>query len=139
MRRCARGGEKSGVMRLRIGRVALKRIVFAVASITGMAQALVLAAEAPSPEVTGLRVIPATVRLRGPDAGQQLAVEGIMMADDPRDLTTGAHFVSSDPRVAAVDDRGWVTARGDGAARIFVRSGRLTASVPISVREFSTA
>ena len=139
MRRCARDGEESGGTRLQTWRVALGGVAYAVMSIAGMAQGLIFAAEAPSREFHGLRVMPSTVLLRGPDAGQQLAVDGTSAAFGLRDLTTTARYESSDSRVAAVDDRGWVTARGEGTARILVRAGRLTASVPITVREFSTA
>jgi hypothetical protein len=104
-----------------------------------MAHAFVFAEAGPSAEVTGLRVMPAAVVLRGPDAGQQLAIEGTSTSQDPRDLTSAAQFESSDPLVAAVDDRGWVTARGEGTARILVRSGRFLASVPVTVQEFSAA
>ncbi|HZW34721.1 MAG TPA: DUF1549 domain-containing protein [Isosphaeraceae bacterium] len=125
--------------RLQTRRVALPRIVLAVVLVVGTAHALVVAGEASPQDVTGLRVIPEAVVLRGPDAGQQLAVDGTSTTQDLRDLTSTALYESSDPRVAAVDERGWVTACGEGTARILVRSGRLTASVPVTVREFSVA
>lgn len=45
-----------------------------------------------------LRPTPAAVMLRGPDAVQQLAIDGLTGGEgaQPRDVTRGAHFVSSD-------------------------------------------
>src|SRR5262249_37566273 len=110
-----------------------------VVLVVGMTHACVFAGAGPSPEVTGLRVLPAAIVLRGPDAGQQLAVDRTTTSQDPQDLTSAAQFESSDPRGAAGDGRGWVTARGPGRARILVRSGRFLAAVPVTVQEFSAA
>ena len=88
---------------------------------------------APGARGEGLRVTPARADLDGPDAAQQLVVEG----RDGRDLTGTARFVSSDPAVATVDDSGQVVARGDGAASITVRHGGETASVPVRVRRYA--
>jgi hypothetical protein len=81
-----------------------------------------------------LRVTPAKAELDGPDAVQQLVVEG----PGARDLTGVAHFESSNPAVAAVDASGSVAARGDGAATITVRHGADAATVAVTVRRFAT-
>jgi hypothetical protein len=83
-------------------------------------------------------VVPATVILRGADAVQQLAVDEIMRGQEPRDATTRVAFMSSDPRVATVDEGGLVTARGDGTATITARAGKHSASVAVLVKEFVT-
>jgi len=95
------------------------------------------AGELTPPEPTGLRVVPATVLLRGPDAVQQVAVDGLIADREPRDVTREVRFESSDARVATVDDSGLITARGDGAATITVRMGKLVSSTPIAVKEFA--
>src|SRR4051794_17569629 len=77
-----------------------------------------------------LRVVPAEVILRGPDAVQQLAVEG----QDARDLTATADYISSDPKVATVDESGLIAVVGDGTAEITVRVGGDSAKVLVAVR-----
>ncbi len=86
-----------------------------------------------------LRPTPAAVMLRGPDAVQQLAIDGLTGGEgaQPRDVTRGAHFVSSDARVASVDQTGLITARGDGTAKITVELGGISATVPVTVKEFT--
>jgi Protein of unknown function (DUF1549)/Protein of unknown function (DUF1553) len=86
---------------------------------------------------TSLRVAPADVVLRGPDAVQQLAVDGLSAGHEPRDVTRRAKFVSSDVRVATVDDSGLITACGDGAAKITVQTGGISATIPVTVKEFT--
>jgi hypothetical protein len=80
-----------------------------------------------------LKVTPAKADLRGPDAAQQLVVEG----PDGRDLTGAARYASSDPGVVAVGASGMVVARGDGTATVTVEREGLTASVAVSVRDFA--
>jgi hypothetical protein len=112
--------------------------ILAILSLALMVQGAVGAADRARPQVSGLRIVPATIHLRGPDSGQQVAVDGIATSSEPCDVTPEATFRSSDDRVASVDDKGWITARGNGAARILVQAGPLTATVPVTVREFST-
>ena len=47
-----------------------------------------------------------------------------------------AHFVSSHPLVASVDQTGLITVRGDGTAKITVDVDGVSASVPVTVKEF---
>ena len=70
-----------------------------------------------------VRVVPPRVVLRGPDSVQQLAVEIVAPDATVRDATRAAAFVSSDPKVAAVDASGTIAAQGDGTATITVRVG----------------
>jgi hypothetical protein len=84
----------------------------------------------------GLRVVPATVILRGPEAVQQLAVDELLKGREPRDMTRQASFASSDPLVATIDETGLVTARGDGTATITVRAGKQSVALPVTVKEF---
>ena len=85
---------------------------------------------------TVLRVTPADVLLRGPDAVQQLAIDGNLTGLAPWDVTRRAKYVSSDPRVVTVDETGLVTACGDGTARITVEVAGISATVQVTVKEF---
>src|SRR5262249_44038238 len=51
-----------------------------------------------------------------------------------RDLTRSARYASSDPNVAHVDERGYVTPAGDGSARIAITrgGGKTNVEVPVS-------
>ena len=76
---------------------------------------------------------------RGPDAVQQLAIDGLPggAGAEPRDVTRTVHFVSSHPLVASVDQTGLITARGDGSAKITVEAGGISATIPVTVKEFT--
>ncbi len=79
------------------------------------------------------RPFPERVLLRGPDAVQQLVVEG----PDGIDLTRSARYRATVPSVAAVDAAGTITARGNGSTAVVVEAGGVEASVSVSVTEFS--
>ncbi|HEV3122485.1 MAG TPA: DUF1549 domain-containing protein, partial [Isosphaeraceae bacterium] len=79
---------------------------------------------------------PAQGELRGPDAVQQLAVEGLQPENGVVDLTARVEYASSDEKVASVDASGLVTALGDGKATVTVRSGSHEQAVAITVKEF---
>ena len=96
-----------------------------------------LPADATDPSAKALRVVPADVVMRGPDSVQQLAVDLRTKAGSARDLTRQARFVSSDPRVATVDETGLITARGDGSANITVHAGGDSAAIPVTVKDFA--
>ncbi|HEV3166324.1 MAG TPA: DUF1549 domain-containing protein [Isosphaeraceae bacterium] len=93
--------------------------------------------EAPDKTVTAVRIIPAKVELRGPDAVQQLAVEGLATEDVLADLTPTAQYESSDPHVVATSAAGTLSAQADGSATITVRSGGFETKLPVTVREYS--
>ena len=96
------------------------------------------ASEAGAPAaVDALRVTPPRAGLRGPDAVQQLAVDGLSAGTEAGDLTDLAAYETSDAKVATVDASGIVTARGDGSATIWVTRGPLKVEVPVTVRDFA--
>jgi hypothetical protein len=105
----------------------LARFGFALVATLSVASAFASAAEPP------LAVTPATFALRGPEAVQQLVVEG----PGPADRTGAVRYESSDPAVAAVDATGLVSARGDGEAVIRVVDGSRRVEVPVSVGAFA--
>ncbi len=84
-----------------------------------------------------IAVIPPQATLRGPDAVQQLAVEGTFAGDVKRDVTVGAGFVSSNPSVVTVDSSGTVTAKGDGKADVTVKVGGRETKVAVEVKDFA--
>jgi hypothetical protein len=88
------------------------------------------------PVQSALEVYPPRVELRGPDAVQQLAVDGLLEGAARRDLTARATFTSADTSVADVDSRGMVVPRGDGRTSIAVREGSLEAQVAVEVKDF---
>jgi hypothetical protein len=66
-------------------------------------------------------------------AGWQLLVS----AGD-KDVTRDVRFASSDPAVARVDARGYVTPTGDGSARIAIERNRDRLEVPVRVSGFGS-
>jgi Protein of unknown function (DUF1553)/Protein of unknown function (DUF1549) len=79
------------------------------------------------------KVFPPRVAFRGPDAVQQLVVEG----SGSTDLTASARYRSNDPSVAAVDSQGAITACGDGSTTVVVETDGGDATVPVSVSQFA--
>jgi hypothetical protein len=59
-----------------------------------------------------------TIEFKDAFAGWQLLV-----SDGGRDVTSDMQYTSSDPAIARVDSKGYVTPRGDGTATIEVRRG----------------
>jgi hypothetical protein len=96
-------------------------------------------ASADADSVEELRVIPAKAELRGPDAVQQLAVEGRSAPQGILNLTAKARFVSSDEAVAVVDSSGLIRPVGDGQAAVTVRAGSFEQKVAVTVKEFSAS
>jgi hypothetical protein len=120
----------------------MSRLAALIMSLTGFLALPAIRTHAGSPEplrdqLSGLLVQPARVLLRGPDAVQQLAVDGLAAAAASRDVTTQARFESSAPNVATVDQSGLITARGDGQATVTVRVGNQVSTVPVAVKEFA--
>jgi hypothetical protein len=93
--------------------------------------ALVLCACAAPAPAAELSVTPRKLELTDAYAGRQLLV-----SDGKRDLTRSARYASSDPKVAKVDEHGYITPTGDGATQITVRNARDNISVDVSVRGF---
>jgi hypothetical protein len=81
-----------------------------------------------------LAVLPPSVELTGPEARQQLLAEGTA-GEHQEDWTRAAEWVSSDPKIAAVDAHGMVQPAGDGEARITARVKGQSATVTVRVRD----
>ena len=81
-----------------------------------------------------LRVFPAAATLDGPEAVQQLRVDG----PSGTDRTVEAHYESSNPSIARVDAGGAVWAVGDGSTTIVAKDGPLSSRSSIVVRGVSS-
>lgn len=79
------------------------------------------------------RVHPQQIQLAGPLAQGQLVVASGSSDADALDLTRKVSYGSSDPQVVVVDNRGVLTAVGDGAAVIAVNHDGQTALIDVSV------
>ena len=97
-------------------------------SVPEVAQELRLVAIVPSPRI---------VRLDGPGETERLAVQGYYSDRSVGELDDGSgatvSYSSSDPSVAEVDTRGFVTGLSAGGADIIVTYGDLIATVPVFV------
>ena len=72
----------------------------------------------PSPAVSGpVTVHPASLELHHPRQPHSLQVLGTTADGYSLDLRDQARFASADPRIAAVDERGWVRPVGGGRQR----------------------
>ncbi len=92
----------------------------------------VSAAELAAPRA--LVVYPTAITLDGPRAEQRVGVLGDYPDGRRLDLSRDAQFLSSAPKVAAVDASGVLRAAGDGEATLTVRAGGLSATLPVKVR-----
>lgn len=86
------------------------------------------------PAPAALSAAPAAFTLHCTPARQRLLVTGHYGNDGDADLTAQATFESLQPHIAAVDARGIVTARGDGAATIVAHYAGRAANVQVIVR-----
>ena len=93
-----------------------------------------LTTRAPAAEPLSLTVYPSRVELSGPRAEQHLGVLGQYPGGRQADLTRGARFVSSNPKVASVDATGLVRGLKDGAATVTVEAAGRKATVAVHVR-----
>src|SRR5262245_37776660 len=82
---------------------------------------------------TDLKILPAEITLTGPHASQRLEVLSEASSKYVGDVTPQAKFVSSNPKIASVDEAGVVRAAGDGEAVITATQGgrRVTARVKV--------
>ena len=82
-----------------------------------------------------LEVWPAEVRLSGPSASQRLVVVGVDRDGTRRDLTPAAKIEPATPAVVAIDARGRIVPRGDGAGAVVAKAGGAPRPrVPVVVR-----
>src|SRR6185369_13051097 len=72
------------------------------------------------------------VELHDAFEGQQLLV-----ADAGRDVTREVTYRSADPKVAAIDEKGYVTPSGEGATTLRITRGTETLEVPVVVGGFT--
>ncbi len=72
-----------------------------------------------------------TVELPDAFSGQQLLV-----SDSGTDVTRDATYTTSDPKVAKVDAKGYVTPTGDGSATVQITRGADKLEVPVTVKGF---
>lgn len=119
--------------------IAMKRLTLSVFTIFALFAALPGGGFAIEPQPANAQpsdfiVKPSQVKLFGPDALQQLAVDaksgplsGIV------DRTVQARFESANPAVARVDDRGGIVAVGDGKTEVHVKLGDKTRTVAVEV------
>lgn len=81
-----------------------------------------------------LTVQPHSVTLSDPFARRQLLVEV-----DGQDATRSAKYTSSQPKVATVDESGYVLPVADGSAEISITINGQTAKVPVTVKGMANA
>jgi uncharacterized protein DUF1553/uncharacterized protein DUF1549/Big-like domain-containing protein len=79
------------------------------------------------------RLLPPSARLVGPNARQRFVVERTEGSVGTADLTSRAVFASDNPRVATVDQAGFVRPAGDGLATITATVDGQVARASISV------
>ena len=80
-----------------------------------------------------LEVWPTEVRLSGPGSAQRLVVVGVDADGSKRDLTAGARIESDSPGVAAIDGRGRIVPKGDGAGTVVIKAGGVEARIAVRV------
>ncbi len=85
-------------------------------------------------DAKGVALLPAEIALNHKDATQRLVVEEIAGDKLVGDLTAKAKFVSSDPAVAVVDEKGIVRAVGDGTAVITAETNGQKSEAKIKVQ-----
>jgi hypothetical protein len=86
---------------------------------------------APAVAAAGLSCATPAVELRDAYAGRQLLV-----SDGTADVTREARYASSNPAVALVDAKGYVTPAGDGSAQITITRGPDKLEIPVRVTGF---
>ena len=84
--------------------------------------------------VAGVTCSVKSVELPDAFAGQQLLV-----SDAGRDVTREATYTSTNPKVAKVDAKGYVSPAGDGTATIVIARGADKLEVPVTVKGFGAA
>lgn len=87
----------------------------------------------PAPAVAAITCEAKSLELADAFAGRQLLV-----SENGRDVTREAKYSTSDPAVAKVDARGYVSPTGNGSATIKVSFGNDTLEVPVTVKGFGT-
>jgi hypothetical protein len=84
-------------------------------------------------EAAGLTCATKSIQFEDAFAGWQL-----LASDGEQDVTREARYESSNPAIARVDDKGYVTPAGDGTAAILIRHGSGKLEVPVRVIGFGS-
>lgn len=93
------------------------------------------AAGTTAPVVTGpIAVHPTAFDLRHQRQPHSLQVLGVTADGFTVDLREGAKVTSADPRIAVIDERGWVRPTGNGETRVTVVVAGQTLTVPVKVQ-----
>src|SRR5262245_4112165 len=87
------------------------------------------------PAISKVRVDPPSLRLSGPGASHTLLVHGETGDGRTLDLTHGARYHSTNPKVASVSPAGVVEAVADGDITISVAASGQTLTVKVEVRD----
>lgn len=80
-----------------------------------------------------IQVLPNTITLRQVRQPHSLQVLGATTEGFTIDLREQARYVSADPRIAVVDERGWVRPVASGATQVTVTVAGQTVTVPVKV------
>ena len=108
--------------------ISLVLILLCAAPATALAQARGQLAE-----LRSLHLSPGSPVLSGRDSGMQLVVTG-KYASQERDLTHGVQFDAAPPDIVRIDATGYVVALQEGTVTIRAASGKMSASIDISVK-----
>lgn len=85
-----------------------------------------------------LAILPGPVTLDGPESYQQLLAEA-SLDNHQEDWTRTAHWTSSNPAVAKVDESGMIRPAGDGEATITAAAQGRTATIAVHVKNAHAA
>jgi hypothetical protein len=91
-------------------------------------------ADDPAPLPNSVAVYPAALDLRNHRQPHSLQVLGATADGYSLDLRPLARFTSADPRIAAVDEHGWVRPVGSGQTQVTVAVVGQTRTVPVKVQ-----
>ncbi|HLJ10320.1 MAG TPA: DUF1549 and DUF1553 domain-containing protein [Planctomycetaceae bacterium] len=80
-----------------------------------------------------ITVYPASIELRHPRRPHSLQVLGTSSDGYSLDLLPASRLVSADPKIAKVDEQGWVSAVSNGQTQITVSAAGQVVSVPVKV------
>ncbi len=95
--------------------------------------ALAWVTAAPVARAADLIVMPREVAFQDAYDGRQLLV-----SQGPRDVSRAAQYVSSDPAVVRVDERGYLRPAGDGHATVRVSHDKAAVTVAVRVTGFAS-
>jgi hypothetical protein len=91
-------------------------------------------ADEPAVVPASVSVQPTAIELRHHRQPQSLQVLGTTVDGFSLDLRPQAKFTSADPKIAAVDDKGWVRPVGNGQTQVTVTVAGQTRTVPVKVQ-----